>query len=65
MLTNVFHTIDMNYVSAVYGVLIVIIATDWLARGGKSFRGQAMRHEEVDNPAHNAATLTELTEIDV
>lgn len=37
---------DMNYVSAVYGVIIIIF-TDWFARGRKGYRGQAARHEEI------------------
>ena len=37
----------MNYVSAVYGVVAVIIAVDWFARGRKYYRGQAARHEDV------------------
>lgn len=30
---------DMNYVSAVYGVVVVIVLVDWFARGRRSFRG--------------------------
>lgn len=37
----------MNYVSAVYGVLIVIITLDWFIRGRRQYRGQAQRHDEV------------------
>lgn len=37
---------DMNYVSAVYGVVILVICVDWLVRGRWSYRGQATRHEE-------------------
>ncbi|PYI22858.1 amino acid transporter [Aspergillus japonicus CBS 114.51] len=33
------NTGNMNYVSAVYGVIIFIILVDWFARGRKSFRG--------------------------
>lgn len=29
----------MNYVSAVYGVVVFIVLADWFARGRKSFRG--------------------------
>ncbi len=36
----------MNYVCAVYGVVIAIILLDWLARGRWHFRGQAVRHEQ-------------------
>jgi choline transport protein len=39
---------NMNYVSAVYGVVILLMSSDWLARGRKSYRGQASRHAEVE-----------------
>ncbi|KAI9933978.1 hypothetical protein ASPWEDRAFT_35956 [Aspergillus wentii DTO 134E9] len=39
---------DMNYVSAVYGVVVVIICIDWVVRGRRSFRGQTARHREVE-----------------
>lgn len=29
----------MNYVSAVYGVVVVIVLIDWFVRGRRSFRG--------------------------
>ena len=35
----------MNYVCAVYGVVVAIIVIDWLVRGRRDFRGQAVRHE--------------------
>lgn len=38
----------MNYVSAVYGVVVIIIAVDWLVRGKRSYRGQATRHMEAE-----------------
>ncbi|KAL8639716.1 MAG: hypothetical protein Q9228_003273 [Teloschistes exilis] len=38
---------NMNYVSAVYGVLILIIFLDWFIRGRHKYRGQAQRHDEV------------------
>lgn len=37
----------MNYVSAVYGVVAVLIALDWVLRGRRSFRGQTARHMEA------------------
>ncbi|KAL1970241.1 hypothetical protein VTN77DRAFT_5401 [Rasamsonia byssochlamydoides] len=37
----------MNYISAVYAVVVVIILIDWFVRGRKSYRGQAVRHEEI------------------
>ncbi|PWY80900.1 amino acid transporter [Aspergillus sclerotioniger CBS 115572] len=39
---------NMNYVSAVYGVVAVIIGLDWMLRGRKVFRGQTARHREVE-----------------
>ena len=38
---------DMNYVSAVYGILLLIITSDWFIRGKYHFRGQSVRHEEI------------------
>ena len=38
----------MNYASAVYGILVIIIVTDWLVRGRRHYRGQALRHEEAE-----------------
>ena len=37
----------MNYVSAVYGVVVFIIIIDWFIRGKRGYRGQSLRHEEV------------------
>ena len=31
--------LDMNYVSVVYAVVVVILLTDWFIRGRKSYRG--------------------------
>ncbi|KAL2054882.1 hypothetical protein ABVK25_004704 [Lepraria finkii] len=39
---------NMNYVSAVYGVEVIIIVADWFIRGKRGYRGQSLRHEEVD-----------------
>lgn len=39
----------MNYVSAVYGVVVFVIMVDWYARGRKSYRGQDKRRGEVEN----------------
>ena len=36
----------MNYVSAVYGVVVLVIVIDWQVRGRHMYRGQEMRHEE-------------------
>lgn len=38
----------MNYVSAVYAVIVVIILIDWYLRGRRSYRGQTTRHEEIE-----------------
>ena len=43
----------MNYVSAVYGVVVFIIVVDWAVRGKRNYRGQAARHQEN-------STLTDL-----
>ncbi|PYH93083.1 hypothetical protein BO71DRAFT_450976 [Aspergillus ellipticus CBS 707.79] len=39
---------NMNYVSAVYGVVAVIIALDWVLRGRRVFRGQTARLMEIE-----------------
>ena len=38
---------DMNYVSAVYGVVVFIIVVDWFVRGRRHYRGQVARHDEA------------------
>lgn len=38
---------NMNYVSAVYGVVVIIIVIDWFVRGRNGYRGQAARLEEL------------------
>ncbi|KLJ11107.1 hypothetical protein EMPG_13606 [Blastomyces silverae] len=42
-------TSNMNYVSAVYFVVVVIIVADWYLRGRREYRGQDERHEEVEH----------------
>lgn len=43
----------MNYVSAVYGVVVFVITVDWIVRGKRNYRGQVTRHEEsVDLTEH-------------
>ncbi|KAL9599068.1 MAG: hypothetical protein Q9219_004102 [cf. Caloplaca sp. 3 TL-2023] len=37
---------NMNYVSAVYGILALIIVADWFLRGKRHYRGQVQRHDE-------------------
>ncbi|GME64861.1 Amino acid/polyamine transporter I [Neofusicoccum parvum] len=39
---------NMNYVSAVYGVVCAIIGIDWVVRGKREYRGQGKRHEQVE-----------------
>lgn len=42
----------MNYISAVYGVLGVIMLIDWFARARKDYRGQSQESvEEVERKA--------------
>lgn len=42
----------MNYISAVYGVLGVIMLIDWVARARKNYRGQSQESiEEVERKA--------------
>lgn len=38
----------MNYVSAVYGVVVLVIVVDWFVRGKKGYRSQTARHEQAD-----------------
>ncbi|KAL8716514.1 MAG: hypothetical protein Q9225_006162 [Loekoesia sp. 1 TL-2023] len=38
---------NMNYVSAVYGILVIIIIADWFIRGRRHYRGQVQRHDET------------------
>ncbi|KAI4287047.1 MAG: hypothetical protein L6R35_003701 [Caloplaca aegaea] len=38
---------NMNYVSAVYGILAIIITADWFMRGRRQYRGQGQRHDET------------------
>lgn len=38
---------NMNYVSAVYAVVAVLMAADWIIRGRKSFRGAGERKSDV------------------
>lgn len=39
---------NMNYVSAVYGVVVFIIVVDWFVRGKRGYRGQTLRREEAE-----------------
>ncbi|KAL8938718.1 MAG: hypothetical protein Q9211_003076 [Gyalolechia sp. 1 TL-2023] len=38
---------DMNYVSAVYGILVLTIIADWFLRGRHHYRGHVQRHDET------------------
>lgn len=42
---------NMNYVSAVYFVVVVIVVVDWFARGRRSYRSQSARKEEIEEVA--------------
>ena len=48
----------MNYVSAVYAVVIFIIAVDWLARGKKQYRGQTDRKEAINETVRKASVVS-------
>ncbi len=48
----------MNYVSAVYAVVVFIIAVDWLARGRKEYRGQTDRKEAINEAVRNASIVS-------
>ena len=37
----------MNYVSAVYGVVVFIIIVDWFVRGRREYRGQVKRRGDT------------------
>ena len=52
MCLGIFHEsrltkLDMNYVSPVYALVVLIIVIDWFVRGRREYRGQAERHEGV------------------
>jgi hypothetical protein len=50
----------MNYVSAVYGVVVSIIAIDWLSRGRKEYRGQTDRREDVEETVRRVSIASHL-----
>jgi hypothetical protein len=39
---------DMNYISAVYGIVILIVTLDWFIRGRREYRGASTRREEME-----------------
>lgn len=45
----------MNYISAVYAVIGVIMAIDWFARARKSYLGQS--HETIEEVERKAAEI--------
>lgn len=47
--------IGMNYISAVYGVIGVVMVIDWFVRGRKEYRGQSQ--ESVSEVERQAAVL--------
>jgi choline transport protein len=36
----------MNYVSACYGIIVLLFTVDWFARARKEYRGQTLEHGE-------------------
>jgi len=38
----------MNYISAVYGIVFLIVTADWFLRGKREYRGASTRHEEME-----------------
>lgn len=40
----------MNYVSAVYAILVLIIVVDWFARGRREYKSQDERNDEAAAP---------------
>jgi choline transport protein len=48
----------MNYVSAVYAVVVAIIAIDWLTRGRKEYRGQTDRREAINETLRRASVAS-------
>lgn len=47
----------MNYVSAVYFVVVVIIIADWFLRGRREYRGQGERHGEAEEILNRRANV--------
>ncbi|KAI4232358.1 MAG: hypothetical protein LQ349_005065 [Xanthoria aureola] len=41
---------NMNYVSAVYAILVLIIVVDWFARGRREYKSQDERNDEAAAP---------------
>ncbi|KAI9709921.1 MAG: hypothetical protein M1820_002999 [Bogoriella megaspora] len=39
----------MNYVTAVYGVVVIVVLVDWFSRGRKSYRGQSSRKADIQD----------------
>ncbi|KAF2115006.1 amino acid/polyamine transporter I [Lophiotrema nucula] len=37
---------SMNYVSACYGILVLVFSVDWFVRGRKEYRGQTLEHDD-------------------
>ena len=48
----------MNYVSAVYAVVVAIIAIDWLSRGRREYRGQTDRQEAINETLRRASVAS-------
>lgn len=53
---------NMNYVSAVYGVVVFIILVDWFARGKRHYRSQETRHHDAEVEVRRASTVSNTVE---
>lgn len=49
---------NMNYVSAVYGVVVIIIVIDWFVRGRNGYKGQAARQHDMMTGRSNSVHAT-------
>lgn len=47
----------MNYVSAVYAVVVLIIAADWFVRGRRQYRGQDKRQAAAEEIVRHGSVL--------
>ena len=49
----------MNYVCVVYFVVVVLIVADWFLRGKYEYRGQTLRHQEVEEQLGRRASMVD------
>ena len=52
LIDNETDCLDMNYVCVVYAIVVLLITIDWQFRGRRSFRGQSLRHGEIEAHSH-------------